>query len=284
MAAGDLVTGDYMYEYSALLLGSGTKYIVEQWDGLYGIPDIRANDLDRQDRHGVVPGIDLMGPRVMNATIKIDTAGFAAAETAIHDLAPVFRPRQAEVPMVWQRPRTGGSIKKYIYCRPRKLVLPTNYELAHGLGQASVQFVAADPRHYTFTPTVTNGSIATSATTGGSTFTVGGDFLTEPLISITGPFNNGIITLVSAPNLDDTVMAGRAIRLTGNVSAAQTLVIDFGLRTMLLNGAPIYSYRRSDSQWWSLTPGSNTVQFTRDAGAVGSAALYSITHRAAWIH
>lgn len=284
MAAGDLVVADYQYEFVSLLMGANTIYTVESLEGLYGLPDLRSNDLERQDRHGVVPGVDLMGARTITAALKISTGGLGTIETAVQALAPLVRPKQTELPFVWQRPRTAGSIKKYINCRVRNFKLNTNYAMAHGYAEATLQLLASDPRHYTLGATTTSGAIPTSSAAGSATFAVGGDFYTEPVISIVGPFNNGIITLSTAPNVDDTVMQGRAIRLTGNVSAAQTLVIDFAARTMTLNGSAIYSYRRTDSQWWSLTPGSNTVTFNRDAGAVGSSAPFTIVHRAAWVH
>ena len=51
MAAGDLVTADYMFEYNGLVIGAGTDYDLEGISGLNGF-SARSSSVERFGRHG----------------------------------------------------------------------------------------------------------------------------------------------------------------------------------------------------------------------------------------
>lgn len=138
--------------------------------------------------------------------------------------------------------------------------------------------VAPDPRKYsTQVNTVTvNAQVSTGAgltmpltmplsfppATPGGTLTAvnGGTFETRPVITITGP--------VTSPGLMN-VTTGMQVSWTGlALGASDALTVDFGIRQGLLNGV----FRPADlfSAWWTLVPGSNTIQITGDSSGGAS--------------
>jgi len=94
---------------------------------------------------------------------------------------------------------------------------------------------------------------------------VGGDLAARPIYTITGPVENGTITLGS-----DTL-----VELTMSVLLNQTLVIDCSrLITMTWSGTGVtdsnaLGYFTSDSLFSALPVGSNTLVLTADAGSTG---------------
>lgn len=85
-----------------------------------------------------------------------------------------------------------------------------------------------------------------------------GDVVIYPQFKIVGAVNNPRIA-----NLDENKFVELEITTT---QPDDEIIIDMEQRTVTLNGGSILSYRTLDSQWWGLTPGTNTVQFT-SAGA-----------------
>lgn len=151
--AGDLITRDHQYEYNGLLFGSGTDYISEGWNGLFdAVPNVTSNDLTPQDRHGVIPGLDLLGGRTLDNVIDIkddDRTSSATIFDRAESLQKVFRVKQQEYPLVYQLP---GRPKRFVMARPRKAAMPKDADLTLGLGKASVQLFASDPAHYDLAP------------------------------------------------------------------------------------------------------------------------------------
>lgn len=83
-----------------------------------------------------------------------------------------------------------------------------------------------------------------------------GDVTIYPQFKITGQVQNPRITNFKS---DKFVQ----INIT-TTSPTDVLIIDMGARTVTLNGGNILSYRSSDSTWWGLEQGNNTIQFTSD--------------------
>lgn len=128
----------------------------------------------------------------------------------------------------------------------------------------SVQLTAADPRLYS--DTLHSQSFSVSATV-----TNAGNFVTPPIITFTGPASDPGLT-------NDTLNVENTILLQGDFASGDTLVVDCGERTVLLNGAS-----RPDllhigaTDFWSLNAGDN------DLSRIGSAASTEVEWRDARI-
>jgi len=75
--------------------------------------------------------------------------------------------------------------------------------------------------------------------------------------------------------------SGKSVTCNITLTSLDTLVIDMLNRTITLNGT---SNRRntmtSDSQWWDLAPGNNTIAYHANTVSVGS--TMAIAFQSAW--
>lgn len=87
-----------------------------------------------------------------------------------------------------------------------------------------------------------------------------------PVITITGQTTNPVLV---------NTATGETFSLTGySVSSSDVTVIDMYNHTVTLNGGNAYAYVASNSIWWGLQPGANTINFTTGSGSdVSSAAM-----------
>lgn len=282
MAAGDLITTDHQYEYCGLLMGSGTQYIVESWVGLFGFGNIRASDIDRLDRHGSVPGLDLMSGKTFQGHLHIlDEVSQSEMESLILALQTVMRPKQIEQPFVYKRP---GQPKKYMNCRPRKSDMPTSYEMAHGHSDATLEFYAATPVHYALAQSTLSATIASGQTSVQfQSAANNGNWPTDPVITIQGPATNVRLTVSGQTSMDGVDNNNRTIGIDVVLGSTDVLTIDVGKRTIKLNGVSRYDLKRTDNKWWSLFPGGNTVVYQRVSNT-GAGSTCTMTWHDAWAH
>lgn len=272
MAAGDLITRNYQYEFNGILMGSNTAYTVEGLEGLWAMPELRTADIERNDAHGDIPGEDLMGPRTLEADIKVTADTQIAMETAMMAVAKAMRPRTDEAEFVWQRP---GQVKKFVKCRPRKRSFPSNFEMARGLATGSVVLYAPDPVIYSLAERTSNINLAAGVASGSTTWTSQGDFETWPRFTLTGAGSN--------PRFSNNQESGRQVRIDVVMAAGDTLVVDThpDRRTVTLNGVDRYDLVRTDNQWWRLFAATNTITFSR-TDTTGSQSL-AIAGRDGWV-
>lgn len=283
MAAGDLITRDYQYEFNGLLMGSGTPLVVESIEGLWSMPELRTADIERNDYHGDIPGEDLLGPRSIEIELHATADSQIEMEAALLNAARTFQPRLQEVHFVWKRP---GQVRKFVNCRPRKRQFPTSYEMAHGLSKGSLLLHASDPVIYALAeknasiflsgPTTNaDGTTNPGATIGSTTWTNDGDWETWPRLILEGAGDN--------PRIGNGEDGNRQIRIDVIMGTNDRLVMDAHpqRRTVTLNGVDRYDLVRTDNQWWRLLEGTNTITFSRGA-ATGSQTL-TIAGRDAWV-
>lgn len=290
MAAGDLITRATQYEFGGLLLGSGTPYIVESMEGLDSMPELRSDDEDRQDDHGAIPGIDLLPGRTIEATLNVNDVSHAAIMARYRDMARVMSPSRVEIPLVFRRP---GEDRKQVFARPRRRNFPSNYDVAHGLAIGSLQWFAPDPRIYSLIERsaqvvlagdVANadGTVTPGARSGSVVVNNAGDFRTFPRFRIEGDGTNPRIAVSNqTPAPDGTSYNGRTFAIDYDMAAADRFDIDSKRKTIALNGANSYRFRRTDSRWWELMPGTQTVTFSR-SDTTGTQ-TYTVYWYDAWI-
>lgn len=275
MAVGDLVTGvGAQYEFANILFGTNSSpiIVVDKVDGLDSMPDIRKEDIERNDTHGDVTGVDLLASRVIDMDVDISSPSHAAALSALRSLGLAMRPLRTTAlqQFVFQRP---GEPKRFVWAKPRRKDFPSNYELSQGLGKGKLQWYAPDPRIYSMVENVTDIVIAASTSSASGTVTNGGDFEMFPVLEIIGEGTNPRVT-------NNTL--GRAVRFDLTMAAGDTLRLDFARKTATLNGAEAYQFKRGDNQWWDLLAGGNSVTVSRGNAPVGTQ-TFRFRHRDAWV-
>lgn len=273
--------------WKGLTMGDGTPYVVQSVTGLHDTPGVRTSDMDRARRHGAFPGSDYTESRVVVAEILVDGRHPNEAVWSAFSLAHVVGD-EVETPLSFRVPGVAGGIEVVVFAKCRRLNLPTDRDYAAGIGTATVQWTATDPRIYSADEVVLFTAMATVAGTG-RTYP-----LTYPR-TYGGPISGGFITAtnegefpspwvavidgpVEHPRIEN-VGTGQTIAFNGTVAAGSSLVVDSDNRTVMLDGASRYHWLAPGSQWFDVLPGANTVRL---AGLSGAGSL-TFTYRHAWI-
>jgi len=279
--------------YNGLTFGQGTAMPVVKLEGWDDLPNILDTDVKRAQDQGAYAGLDLGDE--WHGTLDLallgawsgtqDFAAFLALYDQVIGATTVQGAFESALVI------NDGVRNRQRLARPRRRKLLTPYEMQRRNGVVSIEFCATDPRKYDaaqsngssgpgtggtgftfpFTFPFTFGAGAT-----GNTFvaTNAGSFSTNPVATISG----GAITNPSIQN----VTAGLTMLVNITLMATDTLVIDFGARTIVLNGtASRRSLMDPSSRWWSLAPGANTIKFLGTPGAGNP--LLTLTWRSAWL-
>ena len=267
---------DYQYEFKGFLFGSGTSYLVEEVEGLIGLPDVKTNDEAKQDNHGYHRGLDLFAGRRLIFVLNILGSPGTDIENKIRTATSAFqvskRAGTQEYKLLIKRP---GRVGLFIECRARRMAFPSNYSTAKGLAKGGAELFASDPRYYSETQTSTFVDIANTAVQGQANVSMSGDFSdgSDPVLEIVGPATN--------PRIQNQADGGRTIRIDVVLSSTDTLVIDVKNKIVTINGVDRYNTVRADNQWWSLIPGTNTILYSR-SDAVASSRL-TVKHHNAFV-
>lgn len=277
----------YQMSFAGLTMGPGTAYEFQKIEGL-DVPDVRNGDAGRARDHGTFIGLDLMAGRTITLTLQVAASGSTSFQTAWSQLAGVTVPGgTTETPLFFNLPGWGTLATM---ARVRRRQMPIDIQFALGnLADCTIQFACSDPRLYS-TPTQSV-SVSPPGTSAGFSFpmsfplsfgggtvagvisaTNSGNIEVRPQFTITGPCTNPSITNASAtgsPNLTFVL----------TMNSGDTLVVDTDMHTAtyFTAGSTTGSTRAyllaSGSQWFSLLPGTNTIQFlTGDSVASGSLA------------
>lgn len=312
MAAGDLITTDYQYEYHDILLGADTDYDVEQITGFKGYPSVRTSTEDAFGIHGGIPGRHYLPSRLF--TIEFNIKGttdvnFATMEDdLVRALAPRTIPRilpntspadaivSGEIPFVYQHPGSGDR-KKFLTCRPVDLDIAVTRRYALLYPHVVARMEATDPRHYDL---VTNIATATLPTPGGGLdfplvfpldFGVGssnvatienaGNADAHWTAIITGPVTNPRIESVSS--LDDSKV--HYIRFNGlSLIEGEALELGSRYRTAVLNGQSRRAFIEPGSLWFTIPPAPDelTIRYLSDDPTPTSSSVTFHWNNAYW--
>lgn len=275
---------DWQYEFNGLLIGPGTSYAVESVEGL-GELEIRAEVLDRVEDHGSFAFAKYVDSRTVQLRGLIVNASATDIRTLVNDLKTAFLPQDEPVAFRWKEANDG--IKR-VYCKPMRRRLPFGDALYRaGVAEFVIQMVAEDPRIYsdgatmqTIDGTALGGigfDTAFNIDFGGGGSGTGnaenaGIFPVYPTARIQGPAG----PLISLQNLT----TGKRLVLNGSLASTEYLDIDFANRTVLLNGETnrYNLVDQTQSEWWPLEAGLNSVQFFSTDGGTAS-----LSWRDAWI-
>lgn len=289
MAEGDLITKDFQMEYDGIVLGNPTQWIIEEINGLH-MPNMRGSDYERPQDHGQYPGETWFAGRDIEVQFSLIEDDRASAVAALRELASVISPMtHDEKPLVIQLPDIG---KVRTNARVYRASFPLNWQVQRGYVRPLVQWHATDPRLYS---NVESSAVATGGSSvggldlphefphgfgfvepGSLTAENEGNFGTYPVATVT--VTSGNISHLHLRNLTtDELFA-----MTINLSAGDTMIIDFGARTAMLGGTASRAANvdRPDSVWFDLEPGTNVLEFGYSTGGdVG----VELVWRSAWI-
>lgn len=269
---------DNQWSYNGLLFGQSTPIKVVTSDGI-SRPTSRVLDISRPVDHGsfifgqytearrlTLEGI-IVGPGTNPTLYGVGGYGLGGyggmTEVGLENLLrSAFTPQSSDLPLSFQ---DTGDVTKRINCIPTNLHITGDVMRSAGrLVRFVLELTAGDPRIYSDTAHTL--AVASSGTANNA-----GVIASPPTVRIDGPITN---PKVSGP--------GGFILLSTTIIAGNYVTIDFGARTILLNGSTsIYSTLDTTSTWWGLLPGNNTVSLT-GTGTSG-ATLLTVTWRDAWI-
>jgi len=289
MTAGDLVTGDWEFEFRGFTWGGPTAdfLVAPGVTGLADTPSPDTSDRPRLRRPGIHPGDDYPAAREIIIPVEVTGADTATWEANRALLKQAMRPdaTRGEEPLVFQVPGIAGGGKRRVAARPRGLAVPLDLDYFHEIEVELCRFVATDPAILdNEVTTVASGILSPS--TGGltwpltwpltwgtaaattSTTTNAGETEAEWSATITGPTTNPLI---------EHVTSGAVLRLELVVAGGESVTIDSKARTVLLNGSSRSSALTS-RQWFTIAPGANEIAFRADSGT----GTMTLTYRNTW--
>lgn len=219
-------------------------------------------------------------------TIVIEGTLYNVTEAYLDTLKSNFAINPTLQPFYLKAP---GVVQRVAFCKSLGVRYDVDQARRISMAGFQIQLQAADPVVYSSDVSTTIVGVATPITTGrsynrlyplsyGGAVSSGIFFVTNngnrpvgATFVITGPVNNPTI-------IDDTL--GVQIQVLISLGVSDTLTIDTGNRTVLLNGtANRRSLMTPSSKWFLLQPGSNQLRFT--ATAVTASQL-TLTFRHGW--
>jgi hypothetical protein len=290
----------YQISFNGLVMGAGASGIeIKEIDGL-DVEAVRSGDAARARDRGEFAGLDLLGGRDITVKVDLSTIGASSFGAALQALAAVMIPAGAtEAPWFINLPFANWGTLACM-ARPRTRAWKIDIPFAFGgLSQDQApMWHATDPLFYS-TPTSEASCTLATITDKGFTFPFtfplsfggaespssitidqGGNIDCRPILVITGPVTKPSISNSSLPN-------NPTITFDVTLSAGEQLVVDTDLGTALIYvpgtsvGSPAASTLVAGSQWWSLYPGTNVINYNASATAGGS--TLTLQYANAWL-
>lgn len=295
MALGDTLDGPWQIELRGVhfdgadCLDSGL-IVTDPIDGL-GVPPTRDGDVPIPMRHGLFPSPQFLGGRQL--VFGVAAIGTTSDEfhEAVRDLGRALAPVDpADSDLVVELAFTLDTLDRAYFVRGKPQRAATGYRVlarvaprAYFSEAAVCEFLATDPRVYGLDEHTANLTLGESsgghgfplgfphgfgtATAGGANCENAGSIETYPTITVTaGGSGASAISLINTTT-------GAEWEISLSLDAGDTLVVDMGEQTALLNGTADRSpfVIRPPSEWWALLPGDNEV--TLVASGVGTSAV-----------
>lgn len=282
-AAPSLTT--WQMSYQGLTLGPGTPYALTGITG-FAQPNLGFGDITRPRDVGEIIGLDFYDGRdiLISGDIVPDSTSLTHAIQALATSTNrTIADPGTEYPL-WINYPNVGTIGSMV--RLRKRDLPVDLQHVAGLASMNLQFHATDPRWYATPSSLSTGlgspgsglsfNVGFNASFGGGgvggflTATNAGNYETRPILTITGPCINPSVT---------NATTGQSIAFGLTMATGDKLVIDTDFRsaTYTTSGSTIASSRlgslTAGSTWFTLAPGSSTIQFQTQDSAVVAATL-----------
>ena len=266
------ITFNNSYDFTT----SGVYMLVDIPEGLRS-PEIRHSESSLQNRHGVIDGVSYFGKRVIVFTGRIIAETQSERKSMEEALKTAFTldgVQYGDDPSYYTLYMTDedGSLKQMAVKVNRGIEFSKTVHHSN-VRDFMVELKAFDPVWYSQTlydvaadEGIQMGTVTLPTTlplTLGSSFlneatiTNSGNFVTFPVITLTGEGENPVIY---------NVTTGDRLTLQGlTLTSGDTVIIDCKNGTITLNGSDALTYMTSDSRFISLASGSNTIQITDDS-------------------
>lgn len=290
---GSLITEPWQVEYRSVVWGGLDADVkITDLTGWLDKPSLRGTRTDRPGRHGAISGRGHAETRTVEVELTVTTDDPDMAILHAIDDATAYTEEPVEEPVViW----AGGTAPQLVAGRLEKVAIPTDHEWSVGHHRIRLQWVCADPRRY-------SRDIYTSPVLGMPGGTTTG--ITPPLVfPIT--FGGGVASgSLSLPNTGNAA-AYPVFTLTGELSApvitradtgqklqfapsflltdGQTLTIDTGTRSVILDGSASRRDALVVADWFNLPRNSTTVVTLGSTGAYDSSAGLTAAYRHPWL-
>jgi hypothetical protein len=275
-----MTLANYQFQFDSFVFGgSGSPYQILDVDGLEGLPGIRNQDDYKGANDGMFSGRDYLAARDLTFTMNIfaDSVDTAHQNWALFKTALNYQ-QQGTTALRFLTSPTDSQ--KLINVRVRGRKASIDPEFTFGFIRAQVSMFAPDPRYYddatqslTLTPSLAVGRTYNRTYNlvygGGSQTSIGtvtntGWATTSPVITITGPAVNPTIGSVTQSSY---------ITLNTILTATDTLVIDLGNKTVLLNDSSARNLVAAGSEWFDAPAGSSTFSFSASETTGGTSAV-----------
>ncbi len=301
----------YQFAFSAanpsslLVLGIDTQFALTKIDGL-DLPAVRSSDPVRPRDAGQFVGLNLLSGRTITLSgdvVPTDPTNSTSFETALRTFATAFEPtNDVETPFYFAGP-SGTTYGLLARATKRSASIDKGWTAQRAV--FSAQLHCTDPRVYiapagpvTISAPAPSGALAFPVTfpltfqgagSGNSAVvTNSGNCEMRPMVRVYGPCTDPALANASIAGTPKVTITSGVSGFT--VNAGDWLELDFDLQTVTYNtpsgpGSPRPAWVTTDSTWWNLPPGANTIQFTTsDSSAVAgyadvwsASALYSVT-------
>lgn len=281
---GPLGTGSFAGPVSTLAWGPATSFHISSLAGVDDLPALGISDSPRPFLDGSFQGHRRLESRVITAgftLIGADTPGYDALVQAFQN---AFVPSDTNGQLLL----FNSSRLFNAYVSRRMVPYEAGPRGFSGTGQ--VEFICVDPRMYDANLQQPNTSLPTAS--GGFGFNFGfpmgfGGAGTGGIINVTNtgnypaPATLTIMGPCTNPSVSNDTQ-GIFVKFLIALGSTDTLTVDLDQRLVTLNGTGNRNNTVStDSRWWLLQPGGNTIRFNADTGA-GGAAMLTLAFRSAW--
>jgi hypothetical protein len=284
------VTTPFQATYNGTVFGvGGDAQLVGIDAALRALPGIRSGDQPKGRRDGAYAGLNFLDERIFTVTLQAFNP-FVGFETVLQEISNAFQnitDGGALLPFELLLP--GWANSRFISCRPTKGGIPINDDYQYFKAEIPIELTAPDPLLYSTVlktqsaglPSPTAGltfpvtfNATFGASTGGSVSVANaGNYITAPVITITGPVTNPSVTFTST---------GAFMKFNIALGVSDVLVIDFAARSVVLNGTA-YRFNTvvTGSSWWGIPPGTWSIGVS-SSDAAPVAAVFSISWRDTW--
>jgi hypothetical protein len=283
------LTNAYSFSFNGQTFGgAGSPYQILTVDGLESVPTIRNQDDNRGYNDGMFTGRDFLGGRTISIIFNTFGSGGTSAQENLNTIQAALLPQTSGTTPLYFLLPDGSNTEQFVNARVRVFRTTVDVNYTYGYITSQVDFFCADPRYYNSTLNtlslavggglgrVYNRTYNLVYLTGAPSYTTvtnTGRTDTYPTITFNGPITNPIF---------GNVTQAKYIFLNGTFVDTDVCVIDLQNQLITLNGNPARNLMLGGSEWWSASPGANSI-FYFGTGIVSGTTAASISWYNAFI-
>jgi hypothetical protein len=240
---------------------AGIAWVVQSLAG-WDAADVRTTQTPRENDQGLFHETNYYGGRLIIAkgtfaTATGNVAALMAARQQLHSAVNITGLALSPL-VVTESPPKMCMVQLMSGCKDQA-ASPVSFNF-------EIHLLAPDPRKYDPAPTTVNIAANTTATV-----TNNGNMESRPLLTITG----GPLTDFYLSNLT----TGQNLLFLVSLAPTDIFVIDMDFKSAYLNGvSALADIASGPSQWWTLVPGANHIEFT----TLGTGNL-AVQYSSAWV-